>query len=279
MSIKLKHIKKTYDNGEEVLKDINTEIEDGQFYVLVGASGSGKSTILNAIAGFIPINDGTIEIDGRDVTNLPPKDRHLAMVFQNYALMPNLTVSENIIFGLKARHVDKEVQQERLNEVLQTVHLTEYKDKRPTNLSGGQRQRVSLARALVSDAKVILMDEPLSNLDAKLRAEMRREIRALQQHLGLTVVYVTHDQTEAMTMGDQVMLLNQGRIEQIGAPLDLYNAPANTYVADFFGSPAINLLDGQLMGNRLQFVNGVEITFNHELAGPVRIGVRPEVSG
>lgn len=276
MSIKLKHIKKTYDNGEEVLKDINTEIEDGQFYVLVGASGSGKSTILNAIAGFIPINDGTIEIDGRDVTNLPPKDRHLAMVFQNYALMPNLTVSENIIFGLKARHVDKEVQQERLNEVLQTVHLTEYKDKRPTNLSGGQRQRVSLARALVSDAKVILMDEPLSNLDAKLRAEMRREIRALQQHLGLTVVYVTHDQTEAMTMGDQVMLLNQGRIEQIGAPLDLYNAPANTYVADFFGSPAINLLDGQLMGNRLQFVNGVEITFNHELAGHVRIGVRPE---
>lgn len=208
MSIKLKHRKKTYDNGEEVLKDINTEIEDGQFYVLVGASGSGKSTILNAIAGFIPINDGTIEIDGRDVTNLPPKDRHLAMVFQNYALMPNLTVSENIIFGLKARHVDKGVQQERLNEVLQTVHLTEYKGKRPTNLSGGQRQRVSLARALVSDAKVILMDEPLSNLDAKLRAEMRREIRALQQHLGLTVVYVTHDQTEAMTMGDQVMLLN-----------------------------------------------------------------------
>ncbi|RRG17805.1 ABC transporter ATP-binding protein [Weissella viridescens] len=276
MSIKLKHLKKTYDNGEEVLKDINTEIEDGQFYVLVGASGSGKSTILNAIAGFIPINEGVIEINGRDVTNLSPKDRHLAMVFQNYALMPNLTVSENIIFGLKARHVDKAVQQDRLNEVLQTVHLTEYKDKRPANLSGGQRQRVSLARALVSDANVILMDEPLSNLDAKLRAEMRREIRALQQHLGLTVIYVTHDQTEAMTMGDQVMLLNQGRIEQIGSPLELYNTPENTYVADFFGSPAINLLDAKLTGNQLQLVNGVKINFRHTFTGDVRVGIRPE---
>ncbi|KRN77631.1 ABC transporter ATP-binding protein [Weissella minor] len=276
MSIKLQHLKKTYDNGEEVLTDINTVIEDGQFYVLVGASGSGKSTILNAVAGFIPVTEGQILIGDKDVTNLPPKDRNLAMVFQNYALMPNLTVAENIVFGLKARHVDKNIQQERLAEVLDAVHLTEYQHKRPTNLSGGQRQRVSLARALVSDAKVVLMDEPLSNLDAKLRAEMRREIRSLQQALGLTVIYVTHDQTEAMTMGDKVMLLNQGKIEQIGAPLDLYNHPVNTFVADFFGSPAINLLDATIANSKLTLGNGHSFKFNQTLEGPVKVGIRPE---
>lgn len=255
-------MKKTYDNGEEVLTDINTVIEDGQFYVLVGASGSGKITILNAVAGFIPVTEGQILIGDKDVTNLLPKDRNLAMVFQNYALMPNLTVAENIVFGLKARHVDKNIQQERLAEVLDAVHLTEYQHKRPANLFGGQRQRVSLARALVSDAK--------------LRAEMRREIRSLQQALGLTVIYVTHDQTEAMTMGDKVMLLNQGKIEQIGAPLDLYNHPINTFLAHFFGSPAINLLDATIANNQLKLGNGHSFKFNQTLEGPVKVEIRPE---
>lgn len=277
MSIELQHLKKTYENGEEVLTDINTTIADGQFYILVGASGSGKSTILNAIAGFIPIDEGVITINGRDVTRLPPKDRNLSMVFQNYALMPNLTVSENIVFGLTARHTAKTLRQKKLQEVLSLVHLEPYKNKKPGNLSGGQRQRVSLARALVSDAKIILMDEPLSNLDAKLRAEMRKEIRLLQQQLGITVIYVTHDQTEAMTMGDQVMLLNKGKIEQIGSPLELYNVPANTFVADFFGSPAINLIDVNIENDILKMKNGVTIPFNWEhINGPFKLGVRPE---
>lgn len=277
MSIELQHLKKTYENGEEVLTDINTTIENGQFYILVGASGSGKSTILNAIAGFIPIDEGAIVIDGKDVTQLPPKDRNLSMVFQNYALMPNLTVSENIVFGLAARHTAKNIQQKKLREVLNLVHLEEYKDKKPGNLSGGQRQRVSLARALVSDAQIILMDEPLSNLDAKLRAEMRKEIRSLQQQLGITVIYVTHDQTEAMTMGDQVMLLNDGKIEQIGSPLDLYNVPANTFVADFFGSPAINLVDVSIKNDILELNKTFKIPFNFEkVQGNFKLGVRPE---
>ncbi|WP_294976503.1 ABC transporter ATP-binding protein [uncultured Leuconostoc sp.] len=277
MSIELQHLKKTYENGEEVLTDINTTIADGQFYILVGASGSGKSTILNAIAGFIPIDEGTITINGKDVTRLPPKDRNLSMVFQNYALMPNLTVSENIVFGLTARHTAKALRQKKLQEVLDLVHLEAYKNKKPGNLSGGQRQRVSLARALVSDAKIILMDEPLSNLDAKLRAEMRKEIRLLQQQLGITVIYVTHDQTEAMTMGDQVMLLNKGKIEQIGSPLELYNVPANTFVADFFGSPAINLIDVSIENNILKMKNGVAVPFNWEhINGTFKLGVRPE---
>ncbi|MGY3743616.1 ABC transporter ATP-binding protein [Leuconostoc inhae] len=277
MSIELQHLKKTYENGEEVLTDINTTIADGQFYILVGASGSGKSTILNAIAGFIPIDEGTITINGKDVTRLPPKDRNLSMVFQNYALMPNLTVSENIIFGLTARHTAKALRQKKLQEVLDLVHLEGYKNKKPGNLSGGQRQRVSLARALVSDAKIILMDEPLSNLDAKLRAEMRKEIRLLQQQLGITVIYVTHDQTEVMTMGDQVMLLNKGKIEQIGSPLELYNVPTNTFVADFFGSPAINLIDVNIENDILKMKNGIAMPFNWEhINGTFKLGVRPE---
>lgn len=277
MSIELQHIKKTYENGEEVLTDINAIIEDGQFYILVGASGSGKSTILNAVAGFLTIDSGQVIINHQDVTTLPPKNRHLSMVFQNYALMPNLTVSENIIFGLSARHVSKEIKAQKLREALSLVHLEDYQDKRPGSLSGGQRQRVSLARALVSEAKIVLMDEPLSNLDAKLRAEMRKEIRTLQQQLGLTVIYVTHDQTEAMTMGDQVMLLNQGKIEQIGAPLELYNHPANTFVADFFGSPAINLLAVEINQNRLTLSNGITVPLNSPIkSGSYQIGIRPE---
>lgn len=277
MTIELRHLKKKYDNGEEVLTDINATIENGQFYILVGASGSGKSTILNAIAGFIPINDGAVVINEKDVTQLPPKDRNLSMVFQNYALMPNLTVAENIVFGLAARHTPKDIQQKKLNDVLNLVHLEEYKNKKPGNLSGGQRQRVSLARALVSDAQIILMDEPLSNLDAKLRAEMRKEIRALQQQLGITVIYVTHDQTEAMTMGDQVMVLNKGKIEQIGSPLELYNEPANTFVADFFGSPSINLINVNLGHNRFHLNDEFEILTTVDIdEGQYILGVRPE---
>ncbi|MCM0583097.1 ABC transporter ATP-binding protein [Weissella diestrammenae] len=280
MTIELRSLKKIYANGEEVLTEISATIETGQFYILVGASGSGKSTILNAIAGFIPINSGKVLINGHDMTNKKPADRHLAMVFQNYALIPNLTVAENIVFGLSARHVPKNIQQEKLRSALTLVGLVEQQAKYPRFLSGGQRQRVSLARALVSDADIILMDEPLSNLDAKLRAEMRKEIRAIQQKLGLTVVYVTHDQTEAMTMGDQIMLLNNGKIEQIGRPLDLYNAPATTFVADFFGNPAINLLRVRLAHQTLCLDNGYPLcqlsVVDDQTEQVTILGIRPE---
>jgi len=247
MSITLTNISKTFKK-EKVLTDISFKIETGEFYSLVGASGSGKSTILNILAGFETADDGEISIDGQRVNELEPRDRNLAMVFQNYALMPNLTVRENILFGLKARKVPTDVQQTKLATALKMVHLEEYQDKKPANLSGGQRQRVAIARAIVSDAKIVLMDEPLSNLDAKLRTEMRIEIRKLQQSLGLTVIYVTHDQTEAMTMSDKIMLLHDGIIQQIGSPIELYQDPANKYVASFFGTPEINFVASE--GNK-----------------------------
>ena len=240
-AVELNGITKSYDNQQMVLDQIDLSIENGEFFVLVGPSGSGKSTLLRMIAGLEDITGGILKINDRVVNQLPPKDRNLSMVFQNYALYPHLTVEQNILFGLHAKKVAKSEQQKRLKETAEMMGLTSLLKRKPKQLSGGQRQRVALARSVVSEAPLCLMDEPLSNLDAKLRAHMRIEIRRLQKKLGLTMVYVTHDQVEAMTMGDRIIVLNEGKIQQIGEPITLYNEPANLFVASFIGSPKMNL--------------------------------------
>ncbi|GAA1453528.1 ABC transporter ATP-binding protein [Nesterenkonia lacusekhoensis] len=227
----------------EVLRGIDVAVEQGEFLAILGASGCGKSTLLRLISGLEIASGGIIAIDGEEVTGTPPEQRSLAMVFQNYALFPHLSVRENVLFGLKSRGESRAVQRERLAETAGLLGLEELLNRRPAELSGGQRQRVALARALVSGQQLILMDEPLSNLDAKLRAEMRVELKRIQRQLGLTIIYVTHDQVEAMTMADRVMMLSQGRIEQIATPEELYRAPATTTVARFIGSPPMNVLE------------------------------------
>lgn len=254
--IELMDISKSYNKQSNVLNGIDLNIEKGEFFVLVGPSGSGKSTLLRMIAGLEEISGGTLKINDKLVNHLPPKDRDLSMVFQNYALYPHLTVEQNILFGLNARKVDKQEQKKRLDETAQLMGLSELLQRKPRELSGGQRQRVALARAVVSEAPLCLMDEPLSNLDAKLRANMRIEIRRLQKRLGLTMVYVTHDQVEAMTMGDRIMVLNDGIIQQVGEPITLYNKPSNLFVATFIGSPKMNLGKAVIMDDHL-FVEDV----------------------
>lgn len=277
-------VSKSYDKQKNVLDRINLNIKRGEFFVLVGPSGSGKSTLLRLIAGLEEITGGIIKINGEPVNHLRPKDRNLAMVFQNYALYPHLNVAENILFGLKARKVDKSEQKRRLHEAVELLGLTEFLDRKPKELSGGQRQRVALARAIVSHAPLCLMDEPLSNLDAKLRAQMRIEIRRLQKQLGLTLIYVTHDQVEAMTMGDRIMVLNDGKIQQIGEPISLYNEPANLFVASFIGSPKMNLGRAEFIPERNEIIiEGViavpvveENLASHVRNLPLTAGIRPE---
>lgn len=223
-------------------------VPQGQLVAILGPSGCGKSTLLRLIAGLEEPSAGRIEIDGRDVTKLSPSERQISMVFQSYALFPHLSVAENVIFGLKVRKVGRAERDARLKRVADLVGLTPYLDRKPAQLSGGQRQRVALARAIIAEQTVCLMDEPLSNLDAQLRHEMRVEIRALQQRLGMTMVYVTHDQTEAMTMADLVILMRNGAIEQAGAPAEIYNRPATSFVASFVGAPPMNLVpDGDMI--------------------------------
>lgn len=259
--IELMDISKSYNKQSNVLNGIDLQIEKGEFFVLVGPSGSGKSTLLRMIAGLEEISGGTLKISEKIVNHLPPKDRNLSMVFQNYALYPHLTVEQNILFGLNAKKVDKEVQKKRLDETAQMMGLSELLKRKPRELSGGQRQRVALARAVVSEAPLCLMDEPLSNLDAKLRANMRIEIRRLQKRLGLTMVYVTHDQVEAMTMGDRIMVLNDGIIQQVGEPIDLYNKPSNLFVATFIGSPKMNLGKALIQDSKFIIENVLTIPF------------------
>lgn len=237
-------IRELYKNfGQtEVLKDIDIVIESGDFLVLVGPSGCGKSTLLNCIAGLEPISGGRILIDGKDMSNVSPKDRDIAMVFQSYALYPTMSVAKNITFGMKVRGVDRATQERKLHEVARQLQIEELLDRRPGQLSGGQRQRVAMGRALVRDPKLFLFDEPLSNLDAKLRVEMRSEIKKLHQRLGATMIYVTHDQIEAMTLATKIVVMKEGVIQQVGSPAELYNKPANLFVADFMGSPSMNLL-------------------------------------
>ncbi|WP_413700569.1 ABC transporter ATP-binding protein [Psychromonas sp. KJ10-10] len=223
------------------LNNISLEVQQGEFIALLGPSGCGKSTLLRILAGLEPPTSGRIMIDGKDVTKVSPADRHISMVFQSYALFPHLSVKENIQFGLKARSIKKSERDARLKDVLELVSLTSQQDKLPSQLSGGRCQRVALARAVVSKHPICLMDEPLSNLDAKLRAEMRTEIRELQKSLGLTLIYVTHDQVEAMSMADRIVLLNKGEIQQLGTPQQLYSQPQNAFTARFIGSPAMNV--------------------------------------
>lgn len=225
------------------VKDLDLDIADGEFLVLVGPSGCGKSTTLRALAGLEPTSSGRITIDGKDVTNLEPGDRDIAMVFQNYALYPHLTVEENMGFALKLAKLPKAEIKAKVHEAAETLGLTEYLKRKPKDLSGGQRQRVAMGRAIVREPKAFLMDEPLSNLDAKLRVQTRAELASLQQRLGTTTVYVTHDQVEAMTMGDRVAVLKNGELQQVAPPRELYDAPANEFVAGFIGSPAMNIFD------------------------------------
>lgn len=236
-NIELKNISKSYDNKTNVIEDLSIKINKGEFFVLVGPSGCGKSTLLRMIAGLEEISGGELYIDENLANNLRPKDRNLTMVFQNYALYPHMTVRENILFGLDLKGISKPEQELRLRKTVELVDLAKYLDRKPGQLSGGQRQRVVLARSICSQSPICLMDEPLSNLDAKLRAQMRIEIKKIQRATGMTLIYVTHDQVEAMTMRDRIMVLDGGHIQQMGTPLELYNSPANLFVATFIGSP------------------------------------------
>ncbi|HMN23354.1 MAG: sn-glycerol-3-phosphate ABC transporter ATP-binding protein UgpC [Ignavibacteriaceae bacterium] len=239
----LKNVSKIFDGGNKVVTDANFTVNDKEFVVLVGPSGCGKTTTLRMVAGLEEITSGEIYIDGKLVNNLPPKDRDIAMVFQNYALYPHMTVYENMAFGLKLKKVDKKEIDSRVKEAAKILSLEEYLDRKPKALSGGQRQRVAVGRAIVRKPKVFLFDEPLSNLDAKLRVQMRTEISKLHKQLGATMIYVTHDQTEAMTMGDRIVIMKDGIINQVDAPMNLYNKPINKFVAGFIGSPSMNFID------------------------------------
>jgi multiple sugar transport system ATP-binding protein len=248
-SLSIRNARKVYPNGTEVLKGINIDIADGQFLILVGGSGSGKSTLLNMIAGLEDISSGEIAIGNRVVNKLPPKDRDIAMVFQSYALYPSMTVRQNIAFGLGVKKVPKAEQEATVKRVAETLQITHLLDRRPAQLSGGQRQRVAMGRALARKPSLFLFDEPLSNLDAKLRVEMRAEIKLMHQRLGTTIVYVTHDQIEAMTLGDRIAVMKDGVVQQFGSPQEIYDHPHNMFVAGFIGSPSMNFMRGQLQAH------------------------------
>ncbi len=252
------HVTKRYGDVYAV-NDLNLEIQDGEFMVLVGPSGCGKTTSLRMIAGLEEISSGTLRIGDRVVNDVPPKDRDIAMVFQSYALYPHMTVRDNLAFGLKLRKVPKAEIERRVNEAAETIQLQKLLDRKPKELSGGQRQRVALGRAIVREPQVFLMDEPLSNLDAKLRVQTRAEIARLHQRLGITFVYVTHDQVEAMTMGTRIAVMSEGVLQQVGSPQQLYDHPVNRFVAGFIGSPAMNFVDVNLDGDKLTGDAGITI--------------------
>ena len=253
-SLSLKNVCKVYPNGFEAVKDFNLEIADQEFIIFVGPSGCGKSTTLRMIAGLEDISSGELKIGDRVVNDVEPKDRDIAMVFQNYALYPHMTVYDNMAFGLKLRKFSKEEIKRRVEEAARILGIEQYLDRKPKALSGGQRQRVALGRAIVRNPKVFLLDEPLSNLDAKLRAQMRTEISKLHKKLGTTFIYVTHDQTEAMTMGDRIVVMKDGYIQQIDSPTNLYQYPVNQFVAGFIGSPQMNFIDAKLLKQNGKYV-------------------------
>ena len=266
-------------NDKPSVDKLNIDIEDGEFLVLVGPSGCGKSTSLRMLAGLEEVNGGKIWIGDRDVTNLSPKDRDVAMVFQNYALYPHMSVADNMGFALKIAGTDKAEIRKRVEEAAKILDLTQYLDRKPKALSGGQRQRVAMGRAIVRSPQVFLMDEPLSNLDAKLRVQTRTQIASLQRRLGVTTVYVTHDQVEAMTMGDRIALLKDGLLQQCATPREMYDRPANLFVAGFIGSPAMNLLSVPVTESGVKFGNHTLDVARGDVAGAgsqVIVGVRPE---
>ena len=281
-SVVLKNISKSYGKVS-VIKDLNLEIIDKEFMVFVGPSGCGKSTLLRIIAGLEDIQGGEVYIDEKVVNNLHPKDRDIAMVFQNYALYPHMSVYENMAFALKIRKMDKKLIREKIENVAKSLNLTEYLNRKPKELSGGQKQRVALGRAMVREPKVFLMDEPLSNLDAKLRVQMRSEIRSLHKKLDTTFIYVTHDQVEALTMGDRITVLNRGEIQQVATPDEIYNYPENMFVAGFIGSPQMNFIKVKVVSeNLLSFENNNisapsdVIRRNNLIGKEVIAGIRPE---
>ncbi|MGM0672912.1 MAG: ABC transporter ATP-binding protein [Pseudomonadota bacterium] len=274
--IQLHRVTRTWGDSPPAVDNVEFTVEPGQFVILLGPSGCGKSTTLRLIAGLESTTHGRISIDDHDVTEAPPGTRGIAMVFQSYALFPHLTVADNIVFGLKSRRVPKPDRARRLQETATLVGLEPYLDRKPAQLSGGQRQRVALARAIISENRICLMDEPLSNLDARLRNEMRRELKALQRRLGITVIYVTHDQVEAMSMGDRVLLMESGRLIQDGTPDDLYNFPVTTFAALFLGSPPMNLLPLAPAAGGAAIDGLAEHPVAKAEAAGCQLGVRPE---
>ncbi len=276
-ALRLTNIHKTYANGHQAVRGINIEIEKGEFLVLVGPSGCGKSTLLRTIAGLEAISEGEIHIAGQRVDAEAPAKRDIAMVFQNYALYPHMTVYKNMAYGLHNRGVDKQTIDQKVKHAAGLLKLTDYLHRKPSQLSGGQRQRVAMGRAIVRDPQAFLFDEPLSNLDAKLRVQMRNEIKTLQRSLGTTSVYVTHDQTEAMTLADRLAVVNAGVIEQMGSPMEIYERPQTVFVAGFIGSPAMNFLTGRLHNGRLE-IGELSIVLQQppNFEGEVIVGLRPE---
>ena len=281
--VSLKNVNKQYKgNDKKSVTDFNLNIEKGEFIAFVGPSGCGKSTTLRMIAGFEEVTEGSIEIDGQVVNNLLPRDRGIAMVFQNYALYPHMTVEKNIAFGLKNIKTPKEEIDKKVDWAVDILGLEEYRKRKPKNLSGGQRQRVALGRAIVRNQKVFLMDEPLSNLDAKLRVSMRNEITKLHRELGATTIYVTHDQIEAMTMADRIVVMKDGVIQQIGSPIKLYDEPVNKFVAGFIGSPQMNFIEVNITDNIVEFKDGNKIHLSKgvrdrlQKSGKMILGIRGE---
>ena len=283
--VSLKNVNKQYKgNDKKSVTDFNLNIEKGEFIAFVGPSGCGKSTTLRMIAGFEDVTEGSIEIDGQVVNNLLPRDRGIAMVFQNYALYPHMTVEKNIAFGLKNIKTPKEEIDKKVDWAVDILGLEEYRKRKPKNLSGGQRQRVALGRAIVRNQKVFLMDEPLSNLDAKLRVSMRNEITKLHRELGATTIYVTHDQIEAMTLADRIVVMKDGVIQQIGSPIKLYDEPVNKFVAGFIGSPQMNFIEVNIIDNIVEFKDGNKIHLSKgvrdrlQKSGKMILGIRGEDS-
>ena len=277
-AVSIRDVVKRYGQFE-ILKGVSIDIADGEFLVLVGPSGCGKSTLLRMIAGLEEITDGTIAIDEEIINDLAPKDRDIAMVFQSYALYPHMTVAQNMEYALRLKGMDRAERERRIERVAEILGLSNHLERMPKQLSGGQRQRVAMGRAIVRDPKVYLFDEPLSNLDAKLRVQMRFEIKQNHARLNTTTVYVTHDQVEAMTMADRIVVMNDGRIEQIGTPLDLYDNPANIFVAGFIGSPAMNMIEGEAKDGAFTAADGTRIplgSVGETVAGRVVLGLRPE---
>lgn len=285
--VKLKNIDKVYDNGFHAVKEISIDIEDKEFVVLLGPSGCGKTTTLRMIAGLEEITSGELSIGGKVVNDIPPKDRDIAMVFQNYALYPHMTVFDNMAFGLKLRKVPKDEIQQRVNEAARILKLEPLLTRKPRQLSGGQRQRVALGRAIVRQPKVFLFDEPLSNLDAKLRGHMRAELAALHTKLATTMIYVTHDQIEAMTLGDKIIIMKDGVIQQVGSPMDLYDKPQNIFVAGFIGSPPMNIIEVSVQKDgssvvleapnlKLKLDAGQSSVLNSYSQDKAFLGIRPE---
>ena len=275
VTLALTDVKKRFGNNQ-VIHGVSIDVADGEFIVIVGPSGCGKSTLLRMVAGLESVSEGEIRIGGERVNEKEPMDRNIAMVFQNYALYPHMSVRQNMAYGLKIAKVPKPEIERKVADAAKLLQLEPFLDRKPRQLSGGQRQRVAMGRAIVREPAAFLFDEPLSNLDAKLRGQMRLEIKELQSKLGVTSLYVTHDQVEAMTMADRMIVMNDGVAEQVGSPLDVYQAPQTLFAAQFIGSPAMNLVDGRVEAGKLKLANQSDIPYSRGFEGEVVVGIRPE---